>query len=322
MVCVRHVPLTLTIIIEPGTILQYDEKVLTLFKLLGNKRLFILMAGLILFIAIMGFTLGTRGNVSWPEKFVHDTVTFVQQMFYKPAAAISGFVDDVSNLKKTYEENERLKIALAHYTRDKGFYNAVADKNKRLMEDLKFTERQKQSNLPYDYRIAQVTSINVADPFNQTLNIDLGEKDGIKQGLPVIAVEGVVGMISRVYEFSSTVQLLTNLDDSSRSIAATVLGQEKSFGMIESYDHSTGTFVMTRIAEGDPLKEGDTIVSSGLGGVFPKGLILGTVIKREVGDFGLTYTASIKPAATYQDWRELFVVVPQGTAAGNEQGTP
>ncbi|MGZ9585133.1 rod shape-determining protein MreC [Paenibacillus marinisediminis] len=293
-----------------------------LFKLLGNKRLFILMVGLILFITVMGFTLGVRGKLSWPEKIVHDTVTFVQQIFYKPASAIADFFHDVSNLQETYEENEMLKVALAQYTRDKAWYNAVAAENERYKEELGFTERQKQLNLPYDYRIAQVTSINVADPFNQTININLGEKDGIKEGMPVIAVDGVVGVIGRVYEFSSTVQLLTNMDDkdpNSRAISATVLGKEnQSFGMIESYDQSTGTFTMTRIAESDPLKEGDTIVSSGLGGTFPRGLVIGTVDSRQVGDFGLTHTAQIKPAATYQDWRELFVVVDKAEAETQE----
>ncbi|MBR2567741.1 MAG: rod shape-determining protein MreC [Paenibacillus sp.] len=286
---------------------------LTLFKLLGNKRLFILMVGLIVFIAIMGFTLGARGKVSWPEKFVHDTVTFVQKIFYKPASAISGFIDDVSKLKETYEENERLKVALAHYTRDKGVYNAYKAENERLKEDLKFTERQKQKSDPYEYRIAQVNSINVADPFNQTINIDLGESDGMRVGMPVISIDGVVGMISRVYQFTSTVELLTNMDDkdpNSRSIAVTALGKEnKSFGMIESYDQSEGMFLMTRIEEDDPLEKGDIIVSSDLGQYFPRGLVIGTVKSKEPGDFGLTYTAKIEPSASFENWRELFVVV-------------
>ncbi|UHA74358.1 rod shape-determining protein MreC [Paenibacillus sp. 481] len=286
---------------------------LTLFKLLGNKRLFILLVGIILFIVLMAFTNEKRSNVSWAEKFVHDTVTFVQQLFYKPAAFVSGFVEDVSNLNEVYAENERLKTAFAQFTREKAYYNGIAAENKRLKESLKFTEEQKKKNLPYEYRIAEVTSINVADPFNQTLNINLGNKNGVREGMPVISVDGVVGTISRVYEFSSTVQLLTNINPKSRGISATVLGKEDSFGVIESYDHSTGTFNMTRITESDPLEKGDTIVSSGYGGVFPQGLILGTVESRGVGDFGMSDTASIRPAVTYKDWRELFVVVTPGS---------
>lgn len=282
------------------------------------------MAALILFIAVMGFTLGNRDKVSWPEKIVHDTVTFVQQIFYKPATAIANFFSDVANLRETYEENETLKIALAHYTRDRAWYNALEADNERYKELLGFTERQKQMDLPYDYRIAKVTSINVADPYNQVININLGEKDGIQPGMAVISVEGIVGMISHTYEFSSTVQLLTNMDDkdtNSRAISATVLGKEnESFGMIESYDASTGNYLMTRIPEGDPIKIGDTVVSSDLGGRFPRGLVLGTVKSIRVGDFGLTQTAEIEPATSYQDWRELFVVVTN--REDGSEGTP
>ncbi|GAC41387.1 cell shape-determining protein [Paenibacillus popilliae ATCC 14706] len=259
----------------------------------------------------MGFTLGGRLKMSWPEKIVHDTVTFVQQLMYKPASYVAIFFHDIATLKELHEENERLKIVEAHYIRDKAYYSEVQATNERLMEELKFTERQKQLNLPYEYRIAQVSSINVADPFNQTLNLNLGEMNGVRQGMPVISVDGVVGTISRVYEFSSTVQLLTNLDEkdpNSRPISATVLGKSDSFGMIESYDHSSGTFTMTRIEENDKVKVGDTIISSGFGGVFPGGLIIGTVVSLQQGDLGLTRTATIEPAGTYRDWRELFIV--------------
>lgn len=87
-------------------------------------------------------------------------------------------------MKELHEENERLKIVEAHYIRDKAYYSEVQATNERLMEELKFTERQKQLNLPYEYRIAQVSSINVADPFNQTLNLNLGRSTASAKGCP------------------------------------------------------------------------------------------------------------------------------------------
>lgn len=132
---------------------------LTLFKLLGNKRLFILLMGLILFIAVMGFTLGPRAGLSWPEKFVKDTVGFVQYVFYKPTSYISGLIEDISDLHAVQKENEELKIALAHYTRDKARFNWIEQENERLQKKLDFTNAQKEQ---YDYiwKIAQVVSVN------------------------------------------------------------------------------------------------------------------------------------------------------------------
>ncbi|GIP60761.1 cell shape-determining protein MreC [Paenibacillus woosongensis] len=285
-------------------------RVLKLFKLLGNKRLFILLMGLILFIAIMGFTLGPRANLSWPEKFVKDTVGFVQSIFYKPTSYIAGLIEDVSNLRALQEENESLKIALSHYTRDKAIYNRIEQENIRLQELLNFTEAQK-NQYNYTYRIAQVVSVN-NDPINRTIKVNLGSNDGVKVGYAVISAEGLVGTVSRVSNFTSTIKLLTTMDakdPNSNGISATAQGKENEvFGVVESYDPDKGMFLMNKIDDTSSLAVGDTIVSSGVGGAFPRGMVIGTVKDIQVGEYGLTYTAFIEPAASFTDWKELIVV--------------
>lgn len=283
---------------------------LTLFKLLGNKRLFILLMGLILFIAVMGFTLGPRAGLSWPEKFVKDTVGFVQYVFYKPASYVSGLVDDISDLNALQKENEELKIALAHYTRDKARFNWIEQENVRLQKKLDFTNAQKEQ---YDYiwKIAQVVSVN-DDPITRTIVVNIGSREGVKEGMAVSSEEGLVGVISHVSNFTSTVKLATTMDakdPNSNGIAVTVQGKENDvFGIIESYDVASGKFMMSRIEDHTQIVEDDTIVSSGIGGAFPRGMVIGKVTDLQVGEYGLTYTAYIEPAASFMDWKELFVV--------------
>ena len=65
-----------------------------------------------MFIALMGFTLGPRTTLTWPEKFLRDTVGFVQNIFYKPAGYVAGLFEDIVNMKDIHKENEQLKIAL------------------------------------------------------------------------------------------------------------------------------------------------------------------------------------------------------------------
>ncbi|MEC0175995.1 rod shape-determining protein MreC [Paenibacillus favisporus] len=289
---------------------------LELFKLLGNKRLFVILIGLVMFIALMGFTLGPRASLSWPEKFLRDTVGFAQNIFYKPAGYIAGLFKDIANMRDIYKENEELKIALAHYTRDKVKYNRMEDTNKKLEEALHFTNAQKEQN-NYTYHITQVVSVN-SDTVNRSLVIDLGERDGIKVGQSVISIDGLVGVISHVSNFTSTVKLITTMDakdPNSNGISATSMNNHNVFGIIESYDEVSKTLQMTQIKENDPIKKGDTIVSAGDPSKYPQGLIIGEVTKVQVSPFGKTKTATIKPAAEFQDWKLLFVVsqpeVPQ-----------
>ncbi|GIO87137.1 cell shape-determining protein MreC [Paenibacillus faecis] len=290
---------------------------LKLFKLLGNKRLFILLMGLILFIAIMGFTLGSRAGLSWPEKFVKDTVGFVQYVFYKPTSYVAGLIKDISELHALQEENEELKIALSHYTRDKARFNWIEQEYTRLQNDLHFTEEQKKL-YKYDWKIAQVISVN-DDPVNQTIVVNLGSREGVKEGMAVHSSKGLVGIVSRVSTLTSTVKLITTMDardPNSNGIAVTAQGKENSvFGVIESYDKKSGTFLMSRIEDPKPLAKEDLIVSSGVGGVFPRGMIIGKVKEVKVGEFGLTYTATITPAASFTDWKELFIVFPEAESS-------
>nr|WP_280521415.1 rod shape-determining protein MreC [Paenibacillus mangrovi] len=280
-----------------------------LFKLLGNKRLFVILIALVMFIALMGFTLGPRANLSWPEKFLRDTVGFVQNIFYKPAGYVAGLFKDIGNMRDIYKENEQLKIALAQYTREKANYNFMEEQNKDLQEALHFTEAQKEK-YNYSYHIAQVISVN-SDPVNRSLVIDLGARDGVKVGQSVISVKGMVGVVSHVSNFTSTVKLITSMDakdPNSNGIAVTAMNNHQTFGIVESYDEATQMLIMTQIKQGDPIKKGDTIVSLGDTDKYPRGLIIGTVESVQESQFGKTWTAMIKPAAEFQDWKQLFVV--------------
>ncbi|QWU15090.1 rod shape-determining protein MreC [Paenibacillus sophorae] len=284
---------------------------LKLFKLFSNKRLFILLITLVLFIVVMGISLGTRKSLSWPENFVRDTTGFVQNVFYKPAGYIAGFFEDIGNLKNLAEENERLKITVAQYTREKVQYNILAARVAEYEKLLRFT-RSQSNKYNYEYHYAQVISLTT-EPSNNTLVIDLGARDGVKPNMSVISEKGLVGIISQVSNFTSTVKLLTMMDSSDPNsqppIAATAFGKiNQTFGMVERYDQQTQRLIMTRIDEKDPMAVNDMIISSGIGGLYPQGLIIGTVESVGVGEFGLTKTAVIKPAAGFEDWKSLLVV--------------
>ncbi|MEK3879501.1 MULTISPECIES: rod shape-determining protein MreC [unclassified Paenibacillus] len=282
-----------------------------MFKLFNNKRLFILLITLVTFIVLMGFSLGQRKTLSWPENFLRDTTGFVQKMFYKPAGYVAGFFQDIGNLKELAEENKQLKILAAQYARDKAQFNFIKAKNEQYEKDLQFTKAQKNI-YKYEYLISNVVSVTT-EPGNNTLVIDLGAKDGIRLNMSVTSIEGLVGVISNVSNFTSTVKLMTMMDindpNSQPPIAATAVNKEgKTFGMIESYDQQTGMLLMNKIPVGDPIAKDDVIISSGIGGRYPRGMPIGTVEEVKIGQFGLTSTAIIKPAAGFQDWKELFVV--------------
>ncbi|OBZ12436.1 rod shape-determining protein MreC [Bacillus sp. FJAT-26390] len=285
-----------------------------LFKLMRNKRMFMLMIGFILFIAVIGYSLSDRKELSLPEKFLKDSSAFVQQWFYKPAGSIAGFFEDIRNLRTIYEENEQLRITAAAYARDKVNYNFIENENKRYKEELSFTKRQKEM-YNYNYLIAQVISVS-NDANNRTLTINLGSKNGIKPNMAVTTIDGLIGLVSSVTPLTAAVTPITELDEASptfNSIAVTILGrEEESFGILSSYNKESSRVIMSKIAEKDKMDIQDTVITSGNGNVYPRGLIVGTVESKQLGDFGLTYTASVKLSASFDHLTEVFVVqVPE-----------
>jgi len=282
-----------------------------------------LMMALVVFIALMGLTLGKRVGLTWPEMVVKDTVAWTQGLFYKPARYIAGFFEDVRHLRRTYQENKILRMTLSQYARDTMRLNMLEAQNKNLKEILAFTERQKQAD-NYTYMVGEVISIS-PDPYSNTVNIDLGLKDGIKENMAVLSVNGLIGRISKVSNFTSSVQLLADMNGGAgtsaertleKGIAATVKGKENDvFGTIEYYDNERQALVMTRISQNSQVQveEGDTIITSGLGQVFPKGIEIGKVLEKKIGEFGITYNAIVQPKATdFRHLREVLVVkVPE-----------
>ncbi|RED64114.1 rod shape-determining protein MreC [Cohnella lupini] len=269
------------------------------------------MIGLILFIALMGFTLG-RNRLTWPEKFINDAFGTVQGVLYRPVGAVADFVRDLGRLSDVYKENEQLRQTVAQYTQDQIKFNRLEAENKRLKEDLNFTKQQKNMD-NYRYLIAQVVG-STSNPYEKTITINLGSRDGLKPDMAVRTVDGLVGLVSKVKTFTSTVTLITDLDPSSSRgtpVSATFLGKPESFGIIE-YDDEAGVLQMTKIDESDKPADGDKVITSGIGSLFPQGIIVGTVKSSQVGDFGLTYTAIIQPAAQFDHLREVFVVVVPG----------
>lgn len=283
-----------------------------MFKFMGNKRLIVLLLGLICFFILMGFTLMNRFQVTWPEKVFKDSVSWVQGIFYKPAGAVAGFFDDLGELKTIYKENQVLKQQVAKYAEDTQRLNFLEQQNKRLQDLLNFTEEQKKVN-NYKYHAAEVIASS-NEAYNNTVTVNLGEKDGIKTDMAVMTVDGLVGRVIRVSGFTSTVQLLTNVSDTdmnSKAIAVTAKkspenDQPESYGVIENYENNM--LVMNRVEKDDPIQEGDEVITSGLGQVYPAGIRVGKVVSRKPGDFGVNDKVLVEPYAKFSHIREVLIV--------------
>lgn len=137
--------------------------------------------------------------------------------------------------------------------------------------------------------------------------IDVGSGEGVTKDMPVITAAGVVGFISDVYPHSSRVQLLT---DPRTSIGAIV---QRAESRVSSVVRGNGNVPsepqFVNIAKDADILEGDTLVTSGFGSIYPKGLSVGTIVSIHQNDNDFVKYAVIRPSVDFSKLEEVFVIL-------------
>ena len=272
-----------------------------------------LLVSIILLVALIGISLKERKSLTWPEQFVKDTVGVVERVFQKPANYVAGFFENVEDVKRTYEENKTLKEKLDKYAELSVKVKDLEKDNAKLRETI-----DKKDSLR-DYKPIQATVIaRNPDKWYDLIGIDRGAQQGIEKDMAVMTSKGLVGRVKSVSQFTSTVELLSSLNRTNR-ISAVVEGQERIFGLIEGYDKEKQMLVFTKIPSDVKVEKDQTVVTSGLSDIFPKGLIIGKIVDVAPDEYGLTQTAYVKPAADLNDVDHVMVTKRVMPSAALEQ---
>ncbi|MBQ6446973.1 MULTISPECIES: rod shape-determining protein MreC [Niallia] len=278
-----------------------------------NKRLIILLVSIIILVALIGFSLSDRNKLTWPEQFVKDTTGWVQTLVSRPAHFVVGFVDNVKSLQDTYKENKELKAKLEENAQLKYQVQGL----KKDVQALQDTLEEKESLSDYTLMKATVIRRNPSQ-WTELVTINRGDNDGVEKNMAVITSAGLIGKIKSVAPNTATVQLLSSEDPANR-ISAFIQPKEDEkknksktevFGIIADYDKETKQLIMTweEVPNGLKVEKGQLVTTSGMGGVFPKGLAIGTVEKVEPDENGLQKKVFIKPAADFYDIEHVMVV--------------
>jgi len=270
-------------------------------QFLMNKRLIILLVSIIVLVALIGFSLRERSKLSWPEQFVKDTTGWVQSLVSKPTNFVAGFVENIQDLNNTYEENKELKSRIENLASLESQVQGLKKDNKELRDVL----GEKKTLRDYEPLPATVIGRN-PDRWHEMIIIDKGKLNGIEKNMAVVTAKGLIGKVKSVTQFSSTVQLLSSMDPKNR-ISAIIQGKEDEYGLVEGYDKEKKLLMVKAIPSGAKIEKGQTVITSGLGDVFPKGLMIGKVVEVKQDQYGLNLTALVKPGADFYDIKTVMV---------------
>jgi rod shape-determining protein MreC len=160
-----------------------------------------------------------------------------------------------------------------------------------------------KKQVPWQLELAQVV---MRDPANwwRTVQIDRGTRDGLRENLPVLTSDGLVGRISSVRVASAQVVLI---GDPNCRVSALVENATHDIGVLNASGPLDPSLVeLSYLTSGANLQAGQNVVTSGLGGIFPKGIPIGKVVDAQSIEFGLATEARVKlnanPGALEQVW--------------------
>jgi rod shape-determining protein MreC len=179
---------------------------------------------------------------------------------------------------------------------------AIARENDQLRNSLGWQRQQ-----PWRLKLANVV---MRDPANwwRTVQIDLGSRDGVRENLPVITSAGLVGRVSSV---SLTRAQIILIGDPNCRVSAMVENTARDMGVIVAAGPvNTSLVELTYLASSANLKPGQSVVTSGLGGVFPKGIPIGQVVDSRSVEFGLYTDARVKLNANLGSLEQVWVLFP------------
>ena len=172
----------------------------------------------------------------------------------------------------------------------------LEQENIRLRNLLQFKE-----NFKIEAVVARMIAKDVSSEF-RAIRINRGKSSGIEPNMAVINAEGVVGRVLRVTD--STADVVTLLDP--LSALDSYIMRSRARGIVEGL---TDSLCQLKFAlRVDDIQPGDLLLSSGLGGNFPKGIPVGTVIKVTRKSFGITQKVEVKPSVDFSKLEEVLVV--------------
>jgi len=162
-----------------------------------------------------------------------------------------------------------------------------------------------QKQAPWKLKLANVV---MRDPANwwRTVQIDLGSRDGIQTNQPVLTAEGLIGRVSSVGYLNSQVVLI---GDQNCRVSALVENATHDMGVLTaSGPLDTSLVEMSYLASGANLKSGQGVVTSGLGGVFPRGIPIGKIVDARAIEYGLATEARVKLNANLGALEQVWVL--------------
>ena len=251
---------------------------------------------IILLLIIFSFTLKEDRKLSKAESLLKDGLIYSEKIITYPFNYIKENIKEYKKLKDVNKNNNILETSIDRI-------DSIEAENIELRRQLETLKEELNINYTlsdYEYLNATVVSRNVGYWHNK-ITINKGTYNGVEKDMVVISSKGLIGKVIKTSTFTSDVRLITTSDTSNKISVHISNGDNNLYGLINSYDYNKNVLELEGISNTKDVNIGDYVYTSGLGGVFPTGILIGIVEEITTGSYDLAKIIKVKPSADFND---------------------
>ena len=269
---------------------------------LFHKKAVILLVAVLLVLLLASSLAQGKYKFAFMEKFITTVLAPVQSVVSNVGFTFRNISLSTGELMSTYRDNKMLRAE-----------NETLRQNSLNTTEIMAENMRLQSMLDYKKGVPQFDLVTAAvvgrDPGNwtSTIIINRGSIDGIAKDMPVVTPQGLVGSVVSVYNNAAKVHLL--LDPRSAVGALVQRPESRVAAIVEGNSGTPLTPRMVNIARDADVIKGDKLITSGFGGIYPKGLLIGEVVDIVNEEGGLLKYAVLNPAVDFDRLEEVSVIV-------------
>lgn len=270
-------------------------------KLFSNKYFVAVLVITLVLIATVIYNSNKSYETKATDSVILKITSPIQKAFFSVSSGVRNFFTHFEDVAELHDQNKELNDKIARLEENIERNNAYKIENERLRNLL---------NLKDTYKNFELTAANVIGRDSSrwfiSLTLDKGSKDGISMTDTVITNDGLVGHITDIGTDWSRV---TSILDS-QSTVSVVVERTEDIAMVDGdIDLSeNGLCKMTYIPKDSTLTIGDNIKTSGLGGVYPKGLDVGKIKEIHSDNQGVSQYAIVSPAVNFDKIYEVLII--------------
>ncbi len=268
---------------------------------LNKKAVILAVAVLTVFLLALSAARG-KYNFYWSERIVTVVLSPVEYVVSKVGYSVRRAGTTVGELFEVYRQNQALKAENENLRRAMLNDTEIVAENARLKAMLDYRKATPQ----FDTVVATVVARDPA-AWTNVIVINRGTAQGVAKDMAVVTPQGLVGSVVQAYSNSAKVQLI--LDPRSAVGALVQRPESRVAAIVEGSPAKPLAPRMINIARDADIIKGDKVITSGFGGIYPKGILVGEVTDVVNEEGGLLKYAVLKPAADFDRLEEVAVIV-------------